>query len=163
MRWQPGPHRPLAILAIALVVVLLADPASAAPAIVVTHGPRTLRRVALTFDDGWSQGNCRAIAAILRVKRAHATFFLNSPNVARDPGGWRVILAGFEVANHGVTHRDLTTLDDASLAWEIAGAERTIETALGRPMLKVLRPPYGAWDGRVLRVAGRLGYRYILL
>ena len=30
-------------------------------------------------------------------------------------------------------------------------------------MVKVLRPPYGASDQRVLRIAGELGYRYVLL
>jgi hypothetical protein len=33
---------------------------------VVTHGPRTSRRVALTFDDGWSSSRWASIARTLR-------------------------------------------------------------------------------------------------
>ena len=40
--------------------------------------------------------------------------------------------------------------------------ERVIERILGRPMLRLLRPSYGAYDPEVLRIAAALGYHTVL-
>jgi peptidoglycan/xylan/chitin deacetylase (PgdA/CDA1 family) len=44
-----------------------------------------------------------------------------------------------------------------------AETETLHESILGRPMLKVLRPPYGAQDARIRRIAGELGYTHTVL
>ena len=41
--------------------------------------------------------------------------------------------------------------------------QRIHEQVLGRPMLKLLRPSYGAYDDRVRRIAYRLGYERLVL
>jgi hypothetical protein len=118
--------------------------------------------VALTFDDGWSISRCARIVRTLRAKHAPATFFLNASVVERDPIRWRSLLEGFEIANHTVAHKDLSGLDAAAVRSQIANSERIIEEALGRPMLPFLRPPYGAYDRDVLRIAAALGYHTVL-
>jgi peptidoglycan/xylan/chitin deacetylase (PgdA/CDA1 family) len=129
---------------------------------VATHGSRARSWVALTFDDGWSPGHCASIAETLRRKRATATFFINGIYMARSPSRWRSILAGFPVANHGHSHADLSRLSRAGVRSEVAGDEARIERILRRPMLKLLRPPFGAYDSDVLAVAGALGYQIAL-
>lgn len=133
-----------------------------AGATVIRNGPRERRWVALTFDDGWSVGRCARIVRTLRAKRAPATFFVNGAIINRDPARWRRLLAGFSVANHTLSHKDLTRLDTARIRGQIAINERVIEQALGRPILRLLRPPYGAYDPTVLRIAAALGYHTIL-
>ena len=91
-----------------------------------------------------------------------ATFFVNGAIVKRDPARWRRLLAGFSVANHTLSHKDLSRLDAAGIRAQIATNERVIEQALGRPVLRLLRPPYGAHDPEVVRIAAALGYHTIL-
>ncbi len=72
------------------------------------------------------------------------------------------MLSGFAIANHTRTHPFLTQLGAAEIRSQIATNERIIEQALGRQMLPLMRPPYGAYDSEVVRVADSLGYRTIL-
>jgi peptidoglycan-N-acetylglucosamine deacetylase len=137
--------------------------ASSSLAQVIRHGPRTRRAVALTFDDGWGEDACRSITDTLRAHGVKATFFINGIHLRDAPAKWRAILQGFPVANHTRTHRWLTRISEESIRRQIRLDERVHELVLGRPMLKLLRPPYGAYDDRVLRIAPELGYRRILL
>lgn len=147
------------VLALAFVVVLGAEVHASS---VMTHGPRERPWVALTFDDGWSVSRCARIVRTLRAKHAPATFFINGAIIDRDPAQWRKLLDGFAVANHTLSHKDLTSLEAANLSWQIAANERVIERALERPMLRLLRPSYGAYDAEVVRIAAALGYHTIL-
>ncbi len=150
------------ILSLAL-ILLTGFPVEAASSVVATHGSRSAPRVALTFDDGWSQSACRSIAQTLRAYGATATFFINGYHLRDDPEGWRAILRGFPVANHTFSHPNLARTDARGIEKQIRRNERIHEHVLGRPMLKILRPPFGAYDSEVLRVAGALGYRTTLL
>jgi peptidoglycan/xylan/chitin deacetylase (PgdA/CDA1 family) len=105
--------------------------------------------VALTFDDGYDRAACGRIARTLRAHHARGTFFLNGVNLRMEPAAWRRILRGQAVGNHTWSHADLTHLGDAAIRAQILRNESLHERVLGRPMLKVLRPPYGAEDGRV--------------
>jgi peptidoglycan/xylan/chitin deacetylase (PgdA/CDA1 family) len=66
--------------------------------------------------------------------------------------------AGWEIGSHTRSHRDLRTLDDASLEYELAGSRADCERRLGRPCLSIAYP-YGGVDDRVVRAARRAGYR----
>jgi peptidoglycan/xylan/chitin deacetylase (PgdA/CDA1 family) len=125
----------------------------------VVAGARSSGAVALTFDDGTDRAACGRIARTLRANHARGTFFLNGVNVRREPAAWRRILRGQAVGNHTWSHADLTHLGAAAIRAEILRNQLLHERILGRPMLKVLRPPYGAEDGRVRSIVGQLGYR----
>ncbi len=145
--------------ALALVTAIAVDVQASS---VFTHGSRDRPWVALTFDDGWSAGRCEQIVRTLRAKQVPATFFINGAIIRQAPARWRAMLQGFEVANHTLTHPYLTRLSATQIAAQIRVNEQVIESALGRPMLRVLRPPYGAYDSRVVQVADSLGYRTLL-
>jgi peptidoglycan/xylan/chitin deacetylase (PgdA/CDA1 family) len=115
--------------------------------------------VALTFDDGYDRAACGRIARTLRAHHARGTFFLNGVNLRKAPDAWRRVLKGQAVGNHTWSHADLTHLSEAAIRAQIVHNETVHERILGRPMLRVLRPPYGAEDGRVRSIAGQLGYR----
>lgn len=146
-------------MGLALVLVVGLDAAGSS---VITHGPRSRPWVALTFDDGWSASRCESIARTLRARRAPATFFINGYLIAREPARWRTMLDGFAVANHTRTHAWLTRLSSTEIRRQIASNEAIHERILRRPMLKLMRPPYGAYDSRVVSIADSLGYRTIL-
>ena len=118
------------VVTIALVIVLGVEVHADT---IIRHGPLERPWVALTFDDGWSVQRCARIVRTLRAKRAPATFFVNGAIVKRDPGRWRRLLEGFPVANHSLSHMDLTRLDAGRIRGQIATNERVIEQALGDP------------------------------
>jgi peptidoglycan-N-acetylglucosamine deacetylase len=158
---RPRPRLIGASLVVGLALVISIGAVAQASS-VITHGSRTRPWVALTFDDGWSASRCEQIVRTLRAKRAPATFFINGAIIAREPARWRAMLDGFSVANHTRTHPWLTRLSSAGIRSEIASNEKLIEDILRRPMLKLMRPPYGAYDSRVVSIADSLGYRTIL-
>lgn len=138
----------------------LVEPAAAR---VVTSGRRSIGAVALTFDDGTNASACRKIANILRKRKSKGTFLINGNHIKYQPGKWRSILKGMPVANHTRSHYDLTTQSDRVVRKQIAENEALQERILRKPMLKMLRPPYGAYDSRTLRIAADLGYARVVL
>jgi peptidoglycan/xylan/chitin deacetylase (PgdA/CDA1 family) len=156
----PIAHAVVSLL-LALLLVGLPD-APAAASGVITHGPQDHRWVALTFDDGWGVSACERISRTLRAKGATATFLINGSILRGSPSRWRAILRGFPLANHTRTHPWLTRLGSADIRAQIVTDAQAHQQVLGRPTLPLLRPPYGAYDSDVLRVAGGLGYRTIL-
>ena len=78
------------------------------------------------------------------------------PGLARQVGA-----AGFEIGNHSYSHPDLTRLSAAEVDDQLARTNLAILRATGhRPTL--LRPPYGARDRRLDRIAARSGLGEVL-
>lgn len=153
----------MAVLLALAIMMVSSIPASAAQAKAVTSGPRSSGAVALTFDDGHNSAACASIANTLRAYKAKGTFFINGNLLKAKPAKWRKILKGMPVGNHTRSHRDLTRESDRVVRKQIRENEALHERILGRPMLKVLRPPYGAHDRRVRRLAAQLGYQRTVL
>jgi peptidoglycan/xylan/chitin deacetylase (PgdA/CDA1 family) len=140
-----------------------APPSTSPTPIVVRKGPRRSGAVALTFDDGYNRTACARIANTLRRSDAVGTFFVNGQYLRTAPSKWRRILEGMEVGNHTRSHPDLTREPHPVVIRQIAQNEAIHEQVLGRPMLKALRPPYGAYSERVGRIAAQLGYEHIAM
>ena len=64
---------------------------------------------------------------------------------------------GWEIGSHTMTHRKLTTLDDAELAAELGESKAACEAGTGRACVSVAYP-YGDFDGRVAAAAMAAGY-----
>jgi peptidoglycan/xylan/chitin deacetylase (PgdA/CDA1 family) len=119
--------------------------------------------IALTFDLGGEAAPVPAILAALRAARVRATFFVTGRWAAAHPLLLRRIVAdGHALGNHSDTHADLTRLPDTRIAKELQGAEARVRRACGRSTRPLFRPPYGACDARVRRIAAALGYRLVL-
>jgi peptidoglycan/xylan/chitin deacetylase (PgdA/CDA1 family) len=117
---------------------------------VLIRGPRDGKRIALTFDDGPSDGFTPHVLDILREHQVPATFFLCGKNVEQHPGLLRRIVAeGHAVGNHTYSHPFMYFKSRRRMAEEIDRTQEAIEQVAGfRP--KVFRPPYGArWFGLV--------------
>lgn len=143
-----------------------AEPATAAPASAtpIDHGPRTARRVALTFDADMTQGMLARLRAgrvkgwydarivrLLRAARTPSTIFLTGLWTQTYPRVVRSLAADplFELENHSIDHDGFerpcfglpTVPAPARKRTEITSAARTIAAATGR------RPRYFRYPG----------------
>jgi peptidoglycan/xylan/chitin deacetylase (PgdA/CDA1 family) len=131
------------------------------PAIVAGELVRLQTRqqvVALTFDGGANADGARSVLAILRRERVPATFFLSGHFVKTYPALARAIGRRYPVANHTLNHPDLRRLSTPQVRREISAGESALRVATGRDPRPCFRFPYGARDGRTLRIVRDLGY-----
>ncbi|MCA2969916.1 MAG: polysaccharide deacetylase family protein [Acidobacteriaceae bacterium] len=131
----------------------------------IWRGNRERRAVALTFDDGPSEGTT-AILEILREAGARGTFFQCGLNVERRPE-WAaaVSAAGHEVGNHTWSHRRLDFASRAVMREEL-GRAQTLLTAVHGSAPRWFRAPFGVrWVGlgQVQRELGLQGAMWTCL
>jgi peptidoglycan/xylan/chitin deacetylase (PgdA/CDA1 family) len=113
------------------------------PGLVAYHGPRTGRRVAITFDDGPSPTLTPRVLEVLRTHDVHATFFLLGTQVEKFPALAREIAdAGHDLANHSLSHRSFRSLFPSEITRELDRTDAAIAAATGRHP-RFVRPPYG--------------------
>jgi peptidoglycan/xylan/chitin deacetylase (PgdA/CDA1 family) len=163
--WASRLSRPVAAaVGLLLVAAILPSPIDAAAVPVKYHGSRTKPYIALTIDDGYATANCKALADILKVRNVPATYFPYSRVVTNNPTAWRHISAeGFPIADHTVSHPDLTTLSYSGQLWQIKTAKSRIQNVIGKAIAPLLRPPYGAWNYNTRVAAGAAGLKYLVL
>ena len=151
---------PSAVRALASAVAGDAAPRSG---VLLAHGPRSRKVVALTFDDGYNSRACSALVDELMATATPATFFPNAVYVAGSPTLWRRVAAlGFPIGNHSTHHPLMTRLPFAAQLAEIASDRSIADRVLGYPTLSVFRPPFGAWNSTTLDAAGAAGYPIVL-
>lgn len=113
----------------------------------VYRGPGRRRSIALTFDDGPSEGTL-ALLEYLQQEKVWATFFQCGMNVRRWPQiAGQVAAAGHQLGNHTYSHPKLPFKSREFIMREFTEAQKIIQVETGMaPML--LRPPYGfRWFG----------------
>lgn len=104
----------------------------------------SIKRVALTFDDGPDPKVTRQILETLKKYDAKATFFMLGSRVEYYPDiAIEVKEAGHELGNHTWTHSDLTKADAKKISNEINKTSSIIENVTGQKVT-AFRPPYGA-------------------
>lgn len=128
----------------------------------VERGPRGKKQIALTFDAG-AEADCFSdLVATLAQARVRATFFITGVWAEENPGCAReIVRRGHEIGNHTWRHLDLTRQSARVIETELRHGETMLVWHTGMNPRPLWRAPFGARDGRVLRVAGRLGYRSI--
>ncbi|MHB8059430.1 MAG: polysaccharide deacetylase family protein [Gaiellaceae bacterium] len=119
------------------------------------------RYVALTFDDG-PGAYTRLTLAILRRNHVRATFFLIGSNIASRSSLAREELGDFAALGvHAWVHKPLDGRRPAKIRNQIVWTRSAIKKASGATA-QIFRPPYGARNARVDRVAHRLGMVEVL-
>ena len=133
------------------------------PGVLIAHGPRDQKVIALTFDDGYDSPVCSALVDELMATATPATFFPNAVHVEGSPTLWRHVAAlGFPIGNHSTHHPLMSGLPFDRQLSEIASDRSIADRVIGEPTLSVFRPPYGAWDKSTLAAAGAAGYPIVL-
>lgn len=113
----------------------------------IVRGPSDRPSVALTFDDGPSEGTAPVLEILQRYK-IPAVFFVCGQNVRRLPQLTQAIVSsGHELGNHTDSHVDLWFRSRRVIHSELLRAQRTIEDVTGvRP--RCFRPTFGSrWFG----------------
>jgi peptidoglycan/xylan/chitin deacetylase (PgdA/CDA1 family) len=128
----------------------------------IARGPMTSKKIALTFDAGVSSESTSQILDTLKDKGIKATFFLTGKWVEDNPELAKTIASqGNTFGNHTYSHPDLTQEKEADIRYQLSSTEGLIKSATGMSTKPIFRPPYGARDARVLRIAADEGYRSI--
>jgi peptidoglycan-N-acetylglucosamine deacetylase len=127
----------------------------------INHGPRTQRKIALTFDDGPSRPCTEELIAVLDETNVRGTFFCVGFNVEVHPDVTRRMFeAGHVIGNHSQLHHRTGSLSPGGDGRHIDESERVICEVIGcRPRL--YRPPWGwltPWEATRLT---RRGYSIV--
>lgn len=127
---------------------------------VYTHGPRTEKVVALTFDDGPNDPYTGQILDVLKQEGVHATFFSVGMNAEREPDTVRRIAAeGNEIGNHSYAHRKRDALLD--LRYRDAARTNDILRGITGTAPRLYRAPNGFHTPWSLRAVAERGLRAI--
>ncbi|MFB7948115.1 polysaccharide deacetylase family protein [Kitasatospora phosalacinea] len=142
----------------------MAEPASTAtspllpapaPASAPTAAPSGT--LALTFDDGPHPDSTPALLDALTAAGHRATFFLCGAQAERHPELVRALdRAGMAIANHSWSHPSLPGLPHPVVHDEIHRTNHVLTELTGRPPV-LFRPPYGATNPAVARIAADAG------
>ncbi|MEU6229158.1 polysaccharide deacetylase family protein [Streptomyces sp. NPDC047042] len=117
--------------------------------------------IALTFDGNPGEPVLRLLD-LLKEYKAPSTFFLEGRRIHKFPDVVRrIAVDGHEIGNHTWTHPVLKDVSDARIRVELERTERAITDLTGsKPTL--MRPPGGATDDRVSKIAKELGLAQVL-
>jgi len=113
--------------------------------------------VVLSFDDGYRPQFTFALpqlrehgwAGVLNLKAEGSDLY--------DSNVEAMIDAGWEIASHTIHHSDLTTLDAAALAEEVAGSRQILRREYGVPVRNFCYPS-GRFDATVIAAVEAAGY-----
>jgi peptidoglycan-N-acetylglucosamine deacetylase len=126
---------------------------------ILCAGPKG-RYIAMTFDDGPGEYTELALK-ILRKRHMRATFFLVGKEVEAFPQEPAREAKLGALGDHTWTHPYLPGLSTAAIFDQIRSTRAAIRQASKTDVL-LFRPPYGAHDARVDRIANQLGLLQIL-
>ena len=136
------------------------------PSLLNTHGDRSRRLVALTFDacetPNSPAGYDARVVQILLAAHAPATMFLCGHWVSTHSAITRTLAANplFELGNHSWGHPDFSKIKPATMALELNRTQALVYQLTGRqPTL--FRMPYGNWSPAALAEVSRTGLHTI--
>ena len=150
-------------LIIALAVVT-SGPASGGQSIdptIIEHGPRDLKKVALTFDacpTGRDDEYDERVIEVLVREKVPATLFMSGRWVEKNAEKAKFLAdqPQFEIANHAFWHPHMLEKDDERIVRELRRTQTIIKKVTGkRP--KYFRPPFGEVDERLVKLASQAG------
>lgn len=129
--------------------------------IIFTHGPRSKKEVALTFDDGPDVYNTTRILNILSKYHIKATFFIVGTQAKAHPEMVkRIAMNGNAIGNHSWDHPDLTRRKNQQIYSELSETNQLLYSIVGYHP-DIFRPPYGSTNRRVVSQISSMGYAII--
>lgn len=116
---------------------------------------KTMKCIALTFDDGPDGEKGRRIVQTLKERHAVGTFFVLGSKILTSPQEVKEAFANKnEIGSHTWNHPHLTALSAAAIKQQIAATDQIIEKTIGRKPTFV-RPPYADYNASVLKIINR--------
>jgi len=118
------------------------------------------KKIYLTFDCGYENGNTEAMLDALKKHNAKATFFVvghyleTAPDIVK-----RMVSEGHTIGNHTYHHPDMSKISDAAAFQKEMDDVRTCyQELIGEEMPMYYRPPQGKYSLSNLQMARDLGY-----
>ena len=123
-------------------------------------GDTSQKKLYLTFDAGFENGNTEAILDALKKHDVKATFFVVGHYLETAPELiLRMIEEGHTVGNHTYHHYDMSKIaDETGFQKEMKSVEEKYKEITGQEMIKYYRPPQGKYSLKNLEMAKNLGY-----
>ena len=122
------------------------------------------KRIYLTFDSGYENGNVKKVVDTLNEKNVKGAFFVLPHFITANPELLSEMIAhGHLICNHSTSHRDMSKINDAeSFKKELCGIEEVYRNETGKELSKYYRPPEGKFSEENLKLARELGYTTVL-
>ena len=131
----------------------------------VRCGDREQQKIAITMDDCYDISHVRTAIELCKQYEIPITFFpIGNALKYADAGVWQnAVDAGCEIANHSWGHKDLTTLSERKIRFQLLRTQQKLDEMLGYhyPM-QVMRPPFGSTSKRVAAAAASVGYMSVV-
>lgn len=121
------------------------------------------KKIYLTFDAGYENGNVEKILDILKENETPAAFFVLSNLVSTNTDlVKRMANEGHLVCNHTSKHKDMSKINDReAFEKELKALEDIYKEKTGRELAKYFRPPEGKFTKQTLEFANNMGYKTV--
>ena len=118
------------------------------------------KKIYLTFDAGYENGNIEKTLDILKNENIPGAFFILSNIIYKNPDIInRMFNEGHEVCNHTKNHKNLSNLTDEEIKANLEALESLCLQRTGCQMKKYFRFPEGKFDERTIKIANSLNYK----
>ena len=130
---------------------------------VIYLGNENEKKIYLTFDAGYENGNVEKTLDALKKHDVKAAFFVLPHFITSNKDLiTRMINEGHLICNHSTSHRDMSKLTSAEkFAEELTEIEEIFKDQTGFEMSKFYRPPEGRFSEENLKFANDLGYKTV--
>lgn len=126
----------------------------------VTIGDENAKKIYLTFDAGYENGNVEKILDVMKANDVKGTFFVLPRIIEHNTDLCkRMKEEGHLVGNHSVHHKNMGMVSDIeTFRKETQPLDDFFIEKTGYSMDKFFRPPEGAFSENTLKFAEELGY-----
>lgn len=126
---------------------------------IIYLGDPAERKIWLTFDLGYENGNTEKILDVLKEHQIQAAFFVCGNVLNRNPELiQRMANEGHVVCNHTENHIDLSNQTKEVIQKELQTLEEKYQQLTGKSMSRLMRPPEGKYSENSLAILNELGY-----
>ncbi len=124
-------------------------------------GDTNQKKIYITFDAGYENGNTEKILDALKKHNVKATFFLVSNYIKTSPElVKRMVSEGHIVGNHTYHHPNMSKLSTVeSFSKELKDLEALYKDTVDKEMIPFYRPPQGKYSEKNLQMAKDMGYK----
>lgn len=120
------------------------------------------KKIYLTFDAGYENGNMMKILEALKKHNVTATFFVVGSFIENNKDlVVEMESEGHNIANHSFSHPDMSVMTKDEFENEITKLEDTYRSVTGKELTKFYRPPQGKYSKESIKYANELGYKTI--
>ena len=130
---------------------------------VIYLGNKDEKKIYLTFDAGYENGNVEKILDTLKKNDVKGAFFVLPHFIKANPDLIkRMIDEGHLVCNHSTSHKDMSKISsEEEFEKELSQIEEIYRNQTGKVMAKYFRPPEGRFSEENLIIAQKLGYKTV--